>query len=221
MTTTAARTGFAGLALTRLAELFILLLGLFLIFGGDPEEDLGFLFLWDAAVLLYLAVGIWSVRRRALGAPGAAGGVPRPRRRWERVLRPKRFILVFPVLAGFAGLSAALLVLDFSGDDVLGTAIAAFGALTMVLGWILLHSGYARSYRARNEDERGLEFPCTEHPTMPDYLYFSFVMGSTFAVSDVAVVSTRMRWHVMLHGILAFFYNAVVLATAIGVVTGG
>ncbi|MFL1380274.1 DUF1345 domain-containing protein [Nocardiopsis protaetiae] len=220
MTTTAARTGFVGLALTRLVELFILLLGVFLIFGGDPEEDLGLLFLWDGAALLYLAVGVVAVRRRALGAPGARDGAPRRRRRWEHVLRPKRFILVFPVLAGFTGLSAALLVLDFRDDDALGPAIAAFGALTMVLGWILLHSGYARSYRARDEDERGLEFPRTEHPTMPDYLYFSFVMGSTFAVSDVAVVGTRMRWHVMLHGILAFFYNAVVLATAIGVITG-
>ena len=219
MTTTATPTGCAGLALTRLTELFILLFGLFLVSGRDPEEDLGFLFLWDATVLLYLAVGIWVVRRRALGAPEA--GIPRPLHRWERFLRPKRFVLVFPVLAGFVGLSSALLVLDFRDDDTLGTPISVFGALTMVLGWVLLHSGYARSYRARNEDERGLEFPRTEHPAMPDYLYFSFVMGSTFAVSDVAVVGTRMRWHVMLHGILAFFYNAVVLATAIGVVTGG
>ncbi len=221
MTTTATRTGFAALALTRLVELLILLLGLFLIFGGDPEEDLGLLLLWDAAVLAYLAAGIRAVRRRALRGPGPGEGVPRPRRRWEHVLRPRRFILVFPVLAGFTGLSAALLVLDFRDDAAVGSAIAGFGALTMVLGWVLLHSGYARSYRARDEDERGLEFPGTGRPTMPDYLYFSFVMGSTFAVSDVAVVTTRMRWHVMLHGILAFFYNAVVLATAIGVVTGG
>lgn len=220
MTTTATRTGFVGLALTRLVELFILLLGLFLIFGGEPEEDLGVLFLWDATVLLYLAVGVWVVRRHALRAPGAADGAPRPRHWWEHVLRPERFLLVFPVLAGFTGLSAALLVLDFRDDDLFGPEIAGFGALTMVLGWILLHSGYARSYRARDGDEHGLEFPRTEHPAMPDYLYFSFVMGSTFSVSDVAVVSTRMRWHVMLHGILAFFYNAVVLATAIGVVTG-
>jgi uncharacterized membrane protein len=29
-----------------------------------------------------------------------------------------------------------------------------------------------------------------------------------------------MRWHVMVHSVLSFFYNAVVLAAAIGFLTG-
>jgi uncharacterized membrane protein len=36
----------------------------------------------------------------------------------------------------------------------------------------------------------------------------------------VSVTSQAMRWHVMVHSVLSFFYNAVVLAVAIGILTG-
>ncbi|HEY6594740.1 MAG TPA: DUF1345 domain-containing protein [Asanoa sp.] len=45
-------------------------------------------------------------------------------------------------------------------------------------------------------------------------------IGVSFATSDVEVRSRVLRWHVMVHSVLGFFYNAVVLAVAIGVVTG-
>ena len=57
-------------------------------------------------------------------------------------------------------------------------------------------------------------------PTATDFLYFSFSVGTSFAVSDVNVASQAMRWHVMVHSVLSFFYNAVVLAAAIGFLTG-
>jgi uncharacterized membrane protein len=53
-----------------------------------------------------------------------------------------------------------------------------------------------------------------------DFLYFSFTLGTSFAASDVTVTSQAMRWHVMVHSILSFFYNTVVLAVAFGILTG-
>ena len=49
---------------------------------------------------------------------------------------------------------------------------------------------------------------------------FSFTLGTSFAASDVTVTSRTMRWHVMMHSILSFFYNTVVLAVAFGILTG-
>ena len=66
----------------------------------------------------------------------------------------------------------------------------------------------------------GLEFPRCAAPTATDFLYFSFTLGTSFAVSDVNVTAQTMRWHVMVHSVLSFFYNAIVLAVAIGLLTG-
>lgn len=66
---------------------------------------------------------------------------------------------------------------------------------------------------------RPLEFPHEAHPTTVDFFYFSFTLGTSFAVSDVTVTTPSMRWHVMMHSVLSFFYNAVVLALAVGVLT--
>jgi uncharacterized membrane protein len=98
-----------------------------------------------------------------------------------------------------------------------------------LFAWCLLHAGYGRFYAglyyepADQPGEPGgsasLEFPRTEHPTIVDFFYFSFTLGTAFAVSDVTVTTSPMRWHVMMHSILCFFYNAVVLALAVGILT--
>jgi uncharacterized membrane protein len=64
----------------------------------------------------------------------------------------------------------------------------------------------------------GLDFPGKEAPDALSFLYFSFVIGMTAQVSDVEVTSNAMRKLVLLHGILAFFFNTVILAAAVNVV---
>ena len=97
------------------------------------------------------------------------------------------------------------------------------GAIAIVLAWMLLHAGYARFYgslTAADEGGAALEFPRTGQLTSTDYFYFAFTIGTSFAVSDVMVTTSRMRWHVMTHSALSFFYNAAILAVAISIVTG-
>jgi uncharacterized membrane protein len=76
--------------------------------------------------------------------------------------------------------------------------------------------GYLRSYSHWTD----WRFPDCPHPALVDFLYFSFTVGVSFAVSDVEVRSRALRWHVMVHSILSFFYNAIVLAVAINIITG-
>ena len=45
----------------------------------------------------------------------------------------------------------------------------------------------------------------------------SFVVGMTAQVSDVQVLSTAMRRVTLLHGVVSFFYNTVLLALAVNV----
>ena len=46
-------------------------------------------------------------------------------------------------------------------------------------------------------------------------MYFSFVVGMTFQVSDVAVTNKWIRRSVVVHGILSFFYTTTVVALAV------
>lgn len=61
----------------------------------------------------------------------------------------------------------------------------------------------------------GLEFPGDRKPDYVDFLYFSFVVGTTAETSDVEVTSRSMRFVVMLHGIVSFFFNTAVIALTV------
>ena len=50
-----------------------------------------------------------------------------------------------------------------------------------------------------------------------NFVYQSFVIGCTFATSDVNVASARMRRIVVIQGVVSFFFNTLVLALAINI----
>ena len=90
----------------------------------------------------------------------------------------------------------------------------------MVMSWMLLQAGYARRYANIQRASGGLTFPSTEFPAPVDYLYFAVTIGTAFSVSDVLVTTSRMRWHVMVHSTVDFFYNAAVVAFALSLFAG-
>jgi len=63
----------------------------------------------------------------------------------------------------------------------------------------------------------GLDFPGNEKPGYWDFAYFSFVIGMTSQVSDVAVTSKPIRQTVTAHGIVSFFFNATLLALMVNI----
>jgi uncharacterized membrane protein len=100
---------------------------------------------------------------------------------------------------------------------------------TIVLSWLLVHTAcairYAHLYygiRTNDGSDRtdGLLFPGTTDPDYSDFAYFSFVIGMTCQVSDVQVADQKLRRFVLLHGLLAFAFNTVVLALTISVISG-
>ena len=64
----------------------------------------------------------------------------------------------------------------------------------------------------------GLVFPGERAPDYMDFAYFSFVIGMTFQVSDVQITSRGLRQLVLVHGILSFAFNAIILALTINTV---
>ncbi len=92
------------------------------------------------------------------------------------------------------------------------------------LGWLVLHTvaalHYARTYYggAEGADTKGLSFPGAQEPGVWEFLYYSFVVGMTAQVSDVQVLSTPMRRLTLLHGLISFVFNTVLIALAVNAV---
>jgi Predicted membrane protein len=131
------------------------------------------------------------------------------------------------------GACASLFAVAFLLGTAKGTGGARLGghvflaAITVVLSWFLIHTvfsmHYAHSYyRTEDPDEHGrhgagLNFPGDEddEPDFLDFAYFAFVIGMTFQVSDVAITSKLIRRLSLVHALLSFLFNTVILALAI------
>lgn len=83
---------------------------------------------------------------------------------------------------------------------------------------------YAHDYYRDNGDpnsgKASLDFPQETQPDYCDFLYFSFVIGMTCQVSDVQITSRAMRRLALVHGVLTFFFNTVILALSINIIAG-
>ena len=93
------------------------------------------------------------------------------------------------------------------------------------LGWFVLHTISAFHYANLHYFDGGegragkaLQFPGTNQPDLWDFVYFSFVIGMTFQVSDVQIRSRDMRRAVIGHSIVSFFFNTVLIAMAVNAV---
>lgn len=107
--------------------------------------------------------------------------------------------------------------------EALDPADFALVAGTLALAWLFVNLvyafHYANLYHAR-QDGGGLDFPGQGEPLFADFCYFSFIIGMTCQVSDVAITSTPLRRVAAVHGLVAFAFNLGVLALVVNVLAG-
>ena len=53
-----------------------------------------------------------------------------------------------------------------------------------------------------------------------DFTYFSFIIGMTFQVSDVEISSKRIRRLALVHSLVSFAFNTVIVALSINIISG-
>lgn len=156
----------------------------------------------------------------------------------------RSLIFMFVLVASVIGLLAVILLLK-SGKDLKGwelTFHVLLSVFSVMCSWWLVHTiftfRYAHLYYkdAKDKDSEdpfagGLDFPQgneknkeeEEDQDKPDYLdfvYFSFVLGMTFQVSDVEISSKRIRRLAWMHGVLSFGFNTIIVALTINVISG-
>jgi uncharacterized membrane protein len=108
----------------------------------------------------------------------------------------------------------------------------AFSLAAIPLGWFTIHLMAALHYAhlywwpgdrkgtakgKENGPRGGLDFPGDAPPGGWDFLYFSTVIGMTAQTADTGISSTAMRRAVLLHGVVSFFFNTVIVAAAVNV----
>ncbi|TSD67449.1 DUF1345 domain-containing protein [Inquilinus sp. KBS0705] len=140
-------------------------------------------------------------------------------------------IFLFVMVASLVSLLAIVLLLKSSkgqDDATVGTyVILAMSAV--VVSWWLVHTVFTMRYahlfytmdKGKKTPLGGLEFPGNEkEPDYMDFVYFSFVVGMTFQVSDVEISSKHIRRLAWAHGLIAFAFNTAIVALSINVISG-
>ncbi len=137
-------------------------------------------------------------------------------------------IFIFVVIAACAALFAVAFLIRHAKPERHLTIQLPLALVTVVLSWLLMHAvfglRYAHTFYGDSDSDArehaaGLDFPGEERPDYRDFAYFSYVIGMTCQVSDVAVTSRGMRRLVLLHGVLSFGFNTVILAPTINTVS--
>ena len=100
-------------------------------------------------------------------------------------------------------------------------------AVALLLSWLFMNTLFALHYAhqfygddAHRQRRGGLEFPGCDDPDYWDFVYFAIVVGMTFQVSDVQITSRTIRRTVLVHGLVAFVFNMVIIALSVNVVAG-
>lgn len=173
---------------------------------------------WVVGVALFLG----------LTASVVLGATPEILRRRARQLDPRRWvILALLVAAATISVLALGFALQKEPNEPVGLLAArlVLAGAAVVASWMLAHTTFALHYAHHYygdgpapgdaDDRGGLAFPGDGLPAYWDFLYFSFVIGMTCQVSDVQVTTRAMRQLTLLHGVISFFFNTVILALAV------
>ena len=126
-------------------------------------------------------------------------------------------VLTLSLLSATASLLAVALLLAGGQQE---TAEQVLSVITIIAAWFYVHLLFAQDYAHEFwMNDKGLDFPGGgEEPPFGEFVYFAFVVGCTFQVSDATTNTPRMRRIVMLHGLVAFWFNTVILASAVSTV---
>ncbi|MGV3548551.1 DUF1345 domain-containing protein [Rhizobium sp.] len=146
----------------------------------------------------------------------------------------RRTVLVLAMAAALCSLVAIVVEL-FNLKQATDTVIALHIGLslsTIVTAWTFVHIIFTEHYahgfylekdgdeakaENKNPERRGLRFPGQTMPDYVDFLYFSFTVGVANQTADVEIVSRGMRRLVLIHSVISYFFNTIILALTINI----
>lgn len=190
-----------------------------------------FLIGWNVAIVVFLGL---------VGFMMTHSSHESMRKRARELDEGRYTVLVLAVAAALGSLAAIvfeLYKLKSAPSDVVALHVG-LSLATIITSWSFVHviftEHYAHGfYRDRGADEdgdseydeddpkrRGLRFPGQPRPDYLDFLYFSFTIGVANQTADTEVVSRSMRVLVLIHSVISYFFNTIILALTINISAG-
>lgn len=196
---------------------FILTAVLFfvIILSTDWTWSTTLLFSWNISVVVYLILTmktLWHANRVHI----LKRAQEQDASKWLILL-----LVVFTLIMCFIAIIIELSHLP--NDAMVKTGHLALAIFTIIFAWLFMHTIFAIHYAhdfylaVANHKDGGLDFPKTPEPTYPEFLYFSYVIGTSAQTADVSLTSSSMRSLNILHILLAYGFNTTILAICINV----
>jgi len=175
---------------------------------------------WDVGVVAFLAMML------RLFATQPADALPALTEAQDEGQYTIFWVSLLGTAASFAALTS-----EFTGIKALPAATRGLHLgiviVTLLGSWFLTHVVFALRYAHEYNDtlpdgrvQGGLQFPGGEAPDYLDFLYFAVVVGMTFQVSDVQIEARHLRRLALLHGLLSFLFNTVIVALTVNIAAG-
>ncbi|MEW0896425.1 DUF1345 domain-containing protein [Acinetobacter baumannii] len=174
---------------------------------------------WNGSISLFL-LHVWKLMRSADHSQMQQQAKKQDESKWVIML-----IVLLAITMSLVAILVQLSQLPSGHYEKLGHV--ALALLTIISAWLFMHTVFALHYAhdfymalSRNEENGGLDFPGTEHPTYPDFLYFSYIIGTSAQTADVSITNKHMRLLNLFHAVLSFGFNTTILAICINVAAG-
>lgn len=174
---------------------------------------------WNTGTLVYLALGIETMMN---------AGPDVIHRRAAMYDDGEVTILLLSILA--AVLSVAAIVGELASVKTVSGYLRGvhigLSVLTLLTSWAFIHTAFAFHYahgyyfserHCGAKGERCLIFPGTDTPDYLDFLYFSFIIGTSGQTADVSIAGRKTRRIATIHCVVAYVFNATVLALTINI----
>jgi uncharacterized membrane protein len=170
---------------------------------------------WNAATLLYLVLALVMMARST---------TDNMRVRAKAQDEGEYAVLVLVICAALATLGAIGAEL-FTAKDLHGWdkgGHIALAGLTVFTTWaftqVMFALHYAHVYyRIATGKFHGLDLEGSEPVDYFDFLYFASIIGTSAQTADVAFNTQEMRRIGLVHSVLAFFFNTILLALTINI----
>ena len=215
MTTTSKRPIYIVRVVLAHKRLFIAAaLGLITVLAVPATLIMRILIGWDVGVLIYLVAAAVVMTQCSSASAMQSNAAVQDEGGFA--------ILILTAAAGLASLIAIFAELaDIARTDPHYGIYVTLAIGTVVLSWTFIHTifalHYAHEFYGSGDHKNGLRFPGDAAPDYWDFIYFSFVIGMTFQVSDVSVMHKAVRRTVVAHGALSFFFTTAVVAMAVNI----
>lgn len=201
---------------TKLVTSIVIAVAVYFIVPGELYSRTHFMLCWDSfsfSLLLVSWITFFTISSQQI------------REQSQKQDESRVIVFGLVVVSTLASLATVFLLLTGKTNNF-QMIIAITG---MLLSWALIQTifafRYAHLYYGNAEDNKqvhagGLEFPGDKRPDYLDFVYFSFVLGMTFQVSDVQISSKRLRRLALMHGMICFLFNTFIVALTINVIAG-